>query len=133
MRKIVVNGSFDVIHRGHLELLSYAKSLGDYLLVCIDTDNRITELKGTSRPINIQDDRKLLLQSLKFVDEVLLFDSEKDLEDILKNYKPDVMVKGSDYVGKRIVGRQFCKSIKFYEIVNGYSTTRKIEDIINRR
>lgn len=132
MKKIVVNGSFDIVHRGHLELLHYAKSLGDYLLVCIDTDKRITELKGPKRPINNQEDRKFLLQSMKPVDEVLLFDSKQHLENILEEYQPDVMVKGSDYVGKEIVGRQFCKSIKFYETVNGYSTTEKIQDIIDR-
>lgn len=132
MKKIVVNGSFDIVHRGHLELLHYAKSLGDYLLVCIDTDSRISELKGPNRPINNQEDRKFLLQSIKPVDEVLFFNSKQELEDILEKYQPDAMVKGSDYVGKEIVGRQFCKSIKFYETVNGYSTTEKIQDIINR-
>lgn len=132
MKKIVVNGSFDIVHRGHLELLHYAKSLGDYLLVCIDTDSRISELKGLNRPINNQEDRKFLLESLKSVDEVVLFNSADELENILIKYQPDVMVKGSEYKDKSIVGRQFCKSIKFYETVNGYSTTEKIQDIINR-
>ena len=132
MKKIVVNGSFDIVHRGHLELLHYAKSLGDYLLVCIDTDKRISELKGLNRPINNQEDRKFLLESLKSVDEVVLFNSADELENILIKYQPDVMVKGSEYKDKSIVGRQFCKSIKFYETVNGYSTTEKIQDIINR-
>jgi D-beta-D-heptose 7-phosphate kinase/D-beta-D-heptose 1-phosphate adenosyltransferase len=106
--------------------------LGDYLLVCIDTDSRISELKGPKRPINNQEDRKFLLESIKPVDEVLFFNSKQELEDILEKYQPDAMVKGSDYVGKEIVGRQFCKSIKFYETVNGYSTTEKIQDIIDR-
>ena len=132
MKKIVVNGSFDIVHRGHLELLHHAKSLGDYLLVCIDTDSRISELKGLNRPINNQEDRKFLLESLKSVDEVVLFNSADELENILIKYQPDVMVKGSEYKDKSIVGRQFCKSIKFYETVNGYSTTEKIQDIINR-
>lgn len=133
MKKIVVNGAFDILHRGHLELLNYAKSLGDYLLVCTDTDSRISQLKGPTRPINSQNDRKFLLESLKSVDEVILFDSANELENILIKYQPDVMVKGSEYRDKSIVGSQFCKLIKFYETVNGYSTTQKIQDIINRR
>jgi rfaE bifunctional protein nucleotidyltransferase chain/domain len=131
-KKIVVNGSFDILHRGHIELLKHAKSLGNYLLVCIDTDSRIKELKGDQRPINSQSDRQLLLESMDCVDKVVLFNSEKELEDILEQYQPDIMVKGSDYKDKRIVGKQFCKLIEFYETVDGYSTTKKIQDITNR-
>ena len=82
MKKIVVNGTFDILHRGHLEMLSYARSLGNYLLVAIDTDRRVQELKGPGRPINNQTDRALMLQSLKFVNEVQLFDSKEELEEI---------------------------------------------------
>lgn len=130
--KIVVNGTFDIVHRGHIELLNYAKSLGSYLLVCIDTDSRVKELKGNTRPINVQNDRKFLLENLKSVDEVLFFDSAEGLESILENYKPDIMVKGSDYRGKPIVGSQHCKEIVFVDLVNGYSTTNVIQRITNR-
>lgn len=133
MKKIVVNGSFDIVHRGHLELLRYAKSLGDYLLVCVDTDSRIKELKGNHRPINNQEDRKFLLENIKGVDKVLFFNSREELEKILEEYQPDVMVKGSDYKDKEVVGRQHCKTVNFYQIVNDYSTTKKIQDIITRR
>jgi D-beta-D-heptose 7-phosphate kinase/D-beta-D-heptose 1-phosphate adenosyltransferase len=68
--KIVVNGTFDILHRGHIEMLEYAKSLGNELLVCIDTDNRVRQLKGSTRPINNQADRAFMLQSLKCVDTV---------------------------------------------------------------
>jgi rfaE bifunctional protein nucleotidyltransferase chain/domain len=132
MKKIVVNGSFDIVHRGHLGLLAHAKSLGDHLLVCIDTDDRIKQLKGSTRPVNNQQDRIFLLEQLKPVDEVVLFNSAKELEDILERYQPDVMVKGSEYKHKEIVGKQFCKSIEFYETVHGYSTTKKVQDIIAR-
>ncbi len=131
--KIFVNGTFDIVHRGHLEMINYARSLGDYLLVAIDTDSRVQELKGISRPINNQDDRKLLLHNLRSVDAVMLFDSDQELIDIIKEYKPDIMVKGSDYRNKTIIGFEHCKEIRFYDIVNGYSTTKKIQDIINRR
>jgi D-beta-D-heptose 7-phosphate kinase/D-beta-D-heptose 1-phosphate adenosyltransferase len=129
---IVVNGTFDILHRGHIEMLEYAKSLGNHLLVCIDTDNRVKELKGSERPINNQTDRAFMLQSLKCVDEVWTFNSEEELEFILENYCPDIMVKGSDYRGKPIVGAHLCKDIKFYELVPNYSTTNTIKNIINR-
>ena len=129
---IVVNGTFDILHRGHIEMLEYAKSLGDNLLVCIDTDNRVKELKGPERPINNQIDRAFMLRSLRCVDEVWTFGSEEELEFILENYKPDIMVKGSDYRGKPIVGSHLCKEIKFYELVEQYSTTKIIQRITNR-
>ena len=132
-KRIIVNGSFDIVHKGHVNLLNYAKSLGNYLLVAIDTDARIKELKGEDRPVNQLDERLHLLHNLKAVDEVVYFDSEQQLVDIIKNYNPDVMVKGSDYKNKRIVGAEYCNSIEFYEIENGYSTTNKIQDITNRR
>jgi D-beta-D-heptose 7-phosphate kinase/D-beta-D-heptose 1-phosphate adenosyltransferase len=130
--KIVVNGTFDILHRGHIEMLEYAKSLGNELLVCIDTDNRVRQLKGSTRPINNQADRAFMLQSLKCVDTVWLFDNEAELEYILEAYQPDVMVKGSDYEHKPIVGEHLCKEIKFYELVKNYSTTNIIQRITDR-
>lgn len=132
MTRIFVNGTFDIVHRGHLELLNYARSLGTYLLVAVDTDRRVKELKGSSRPINNQSDRVMLLENLRSVNAVWTFDSDEELRNIIKNYKPDIMVKGSDYRDKPIIGSQYCKEIKFVELVNGYSTTNKIQDIINR-
>lgn len=132
MSKIIVNGTFDIVHRGHIELLNYAKSLGNQLLVCIDTDRRVKELKGEGRPINNQWDRMFMLENLRAVDNVQFFDSAEELEEICKNYQPDIMVKGSDYKDKPIVGSQYCKEIKFVDLVNGYSTTNAIKNIINR-
>jgi D-beta-D-heptose 7-phosphate kinase/D-beta-D-heptose 1-phosphate adenosyltransferase len=130
--KIIVNGTFDILHRGHIELLEYAKSLGEFLLVCIDTDRRVAELKGQDRPINNQNDRQFMLNGLKAVDAVWTFDSEEALENICQMYQPDIMVKGSDYRGKPIVGAKYCKEIKFVELVDGYSTTNIIQRITNR-
>jgi D-beta-D-heptose 7-phosphate kinase/D-beta-D-heptose 1-phosphate adenosyltransferase len=132
MKQIVVNGTFDILHRGHIELLEYAKSLGDYLLVCIDTDERVSELKGLSRPVNTQNDRKYMLESLKCVDSVTTFSSDQELEQILAQYRADIMVKGSDYHGRPIVGAELCKQIIFYERVPNYSTTQTIQRIANR-
>jgi rfaE bifunctional protein nucleotidyltransferase chain/domain len=133
MKKIIVNGTFDILHRGHINLLNYAKSLGNQLLVAIDTDNRVKQLKGNSRPINNQDDRQLLLYNLKSVDIVMTFDNEKDLVNIIKEYNPDIMVKGSDYQGKRIVGQELIPQIIFFDLVNGCSTTNIIQRITDRR
>lgn len=130
--RIVVNGTFDILHRGHIEMLEYARSLGDHLLVCIDTDSRVKELKGPDRPINNQSDRAFMLNALKCVDAVWYFADEAELEYILETYQPDIMVKGSDYEHKRIVGEHLCKEIKFYELVPEYSTTKLIQRITDR-
>ena len=130
--RIVVNGTFDILHRGHIEMLKYARSLGTHLLVCIDTDRRVTELKGLDRPINNQEDRKFMLSALKCVDAVWYFADEAELEYILETYQPDIMVKGSDYEHKRIVGEHLCKEIKFYELVSDYSTTKLIQRVTDR-
>jgi rfaE bifunctional protein nucleotidyltransferase chain/domain len=129
MKKVVVNGTFDVLHPGHLALLNYAKSLGDFLIVAIDTDERVKQLKGPQRPINTQDERKLLLENLRAVDQVVLFNSNEELVDIIK--KCSIMVKGSDYIGQEIVGKDVCPII-FFDRINGYSSTAKIQSIIDR-
>jgi len=122
----MVNGTFDILHRGHIEMLNYAKSKGDYLLVAIDTDRRVSELKGPTRPVNNQEDRKFHLENLKAVDQVLFFDSKEQLIDIMKSYKPDVYVKGSDWQGKSVEAANHCDEIIFYSRVGDYSTTNTI-------
>jgi D-beta-D-heptose 7-phosphate kinase/D-beta-D-heptose 1-phosphate adenosyltransferase len=131
MKTIFVNGTFDILHPGHVQLLNYARSLGDSLIVAIDSDQRVRELKGNSRPINSEDDRKLMLESLRSIDSVWIFNNDQELEDICRLYNP-VMVKGSDYQGKRIVGQQYCKEIVFYDRIEPYSTTQVIQDISSR-
>jgi D-beta-D-heptose 7-phosphate kinase/D-beta-D-heptose 1-phosphate adenosyltransferase len=132
MTRIVVNGTFDILHRGHIELLNYAKSLGEYLLVCIDSDALVSYKKGQHRPINNQWERMLLLKNLKAVDDVKIFNSDKELEEQLCDYRPDIMVKGSDYRNKPIVGAEFCNEINFFERLHEYSTTKTIQDIVDR-
>ena len=133
MTKIIVNGSFDVVHLGHIRLLQYAKSFSSaYVYVLIDTDRRIKELKGNDRPINSQHERLVLLSELKSVDRVDVFDTDEELVNLIRDYKPDIMIKGSDYKGKHIIGAEFCKEIKFYDRLEKYSTTNKIQDIANR-
>ena len=134
MTKVVVNGTFDIIHLGHLRLLDYARSLpNSYVLVLADSDRRIKQLKGNGRPINTEYERCSLLFALKSVDRVETFDSDEELIKLIKDFEPDVMVKGSDYRGKPIIGAEYCKEIKFYDRLGNYSTTNKIQDIAHRR
>ena len=133
MTKIIVNGTFDILHREHLEMLQYAKNQGDYLLVCIDSDERVRKLKGSTRPINNQIDRMFMLNSLKCVDYVKIFNSSEELIELIKLDKPDIMVKGSDWQGKSIVGQEHVNQVIFYDRVGNYSTTNTIQDIANRR
>ena len=132
MKTIFVNGTFDLLHRGHLELLNYAKSLGDYLCVGIDTDDRVKEKKGVKRPIYNQNERKFFLENLKAVDEVRLFSNDSELEDLVKSVKPDIMVVGSDWKEKSVIGSYYAAELKFFDRINDYATTRTIESIIDR-
>lgn len=133
MKKVFVNGAFDVLHSGHLDMLDYAASLGDHLLVAIDTDTRIEYNKGKGRPFNKLSIRKRLMMSLKPVNSVSVFNTDQDLIDLIRRFEPDIMVKGSDWKGKPIIGEEYCKKVIFYERTNGESTTKTIQDFIDRR
>lgn len=126
MKKIFVNGTFDIIHMGHLAMLQYARSLGDYLIVAIDSDERVKQLKGSNRPINNVCERQTLLEHLKTVDEVKVFNTDQDLVDIIKTC--DIMVKGSDYKNQPIIGQDIIE-IVFFDRLLEYSSTKKIEKI----
>jgi len=129
---IFVNGTFDILHRGHLELLNYAKSLGDFLLVGIDSDIRVKEKKGPMRPIHSQEERKFFLENLKSVDSVDIFSSDYELESIIKSFKPDIMVVGSDWKDKSVIGSYYAKKLIFFDRIGDYATTKTIQSIIDR-
>ena len=133
MKKIFVNGTFDVLHPAHIMLLNYSKNQGDYLHVAIDTDTRVKEKKGSSRPIFTQEERKFFLINLKAVDNVSFFSTDEELENIIREYAPDIMIVGSDWKGKPVIGSQFAKELKFYDRIENYSTTTTIQNIIDRR
>lgn len=134
MKKVIVNGTFDILHLGHLRLLQYARSIPDsYVYVLIDSDRRVKELKGDDRPIHNEYERASFLSALKAVDRVDIFDTDQELINYIKNFEPDVMVKGSDYKDKPVIGAEYCKKIIFYDRLEKYSTTNKIQDIVNRR
>ena len=130
--KIFVNGTFDILHPGHIQLLNYAKSLGDTLTVGIDSDRRVAEKKGPSRPVNGVGDRAYMLQNLKAVDHIVIFDSDEELEQCIKVVKPDIMVVGSDWKGKSVIGSMYSAELRFFDRIDEYATTKTIESIIDR-
>jgi D-beta-D-heptose 7-phosphate kinase/D-beta-D-heptose 1-phosphate adenosyltransferase len=129
MKRIFVNGTFDVLHLGHLAMLNFAKSLGNHLVVAIDSDERVRKLKGLSRPINNVVERRVMLENLKAVDSVEIFDTDEDLINIIKTC--DIMVKGGDYKTLPIIGKEFV-TVVLFERIDEYSSTKKIQHIINR-
>ena len=131
-KSVFVNGTFDVLHLGHLALLNYAKSLGDKLFVAIDSDERVRQLKGSTRPIYDAYQRKVMLLNLKAVDEVEIFSSDEELEMWIKQINPTIMVVGSDWRNKTVIGSQYAKRLEFFERIDEYSSTKTIQDIINR-
>ena len=134
MKKVWVNGAFDVLHIGHIKLLEYAKSLGS-VRVGLDTDSRIKMLKGENRPFNTLRDRVDFLHAIKHVNSVAVFDTEERLIDLIKLYEPDYMVIGSDYKDKRIIGREYVKEVVFFDRIADKSTTNILQhekDISNR-
>jgi len=120
---IWVNGCFDVLHIGHIKLLEYAKSFGNHLVVGIDSDTRVSELKGENRPYNNQKNRKEFLESIKYVDNVVIFDNESELKNYLIKYKIDIIVIGDEYKDKRIVGSDIINNVYFFEKLPNLSTT----------
>jgi len=129
-KKVFVNGTFDILHRGHLELLNYAKSLGD-VYVGIDTDECVREKKGPSRPIHTEEERKFLLENLKSVDEVIFFSSEPEFEELIKSLKPDIIVVGSDWKEKSTIKTYYDGELIFFDRREEYSTTKTIQKMSN--
>lgn len=131
---VFTNGCFDILHRGHLELLRFAKSLGDILIVGLNDDESVRRLKGKGRPINKLEDRAFALLSTKWVDFVVPF-SEDTPEKIIRSIKPDVLVKGGDYSIEEIVGADFVMSyggrVEIFPYVKGYSTTAIVDKILS--
>jgi len=132
MTKVFVNGTFDVLHRGHLALLDYAQSQGDEVAVAIDTDSRVREMKGESRPVNSCLDRQVMLLALKSVDKVFSFSSDEELENLIKTYEPDIMIVGSDWKDKTVIGSMYAAELKFFDRLENYATSKTIQSIIDR-
>ena len=130
-KKIVfTNGCFDILHVGHVKYLEVAKSYGDVLILGLNADSSVKKLKGPTRPINTQDDRAYILASLESVDYVVIFEEETPYE-LIKLIKPHVLVKGGDYEGKEVVGKEIADELKLVQFVDGKSTTNTIKRIQN--
>ena len=127
-KTVFVNGTFDILHRGHLVLLRYAKTRG-YVYVGIDTDECIKGKKGPTRPIHNQEERKFLLENLKTVDEVIFFSSEPEFEELIKSLQPDIIIVGSDWKEKSTIKSYYDGELIFFDRMEDYSTTKTIERI----
>ncbi len=121
------NGVFDILHTGHLKLLRHAATLGKRLIVGINSDASVKRLKGDLRPINDEFKRKEQLEQLGFIDEVVIFDNDTPIDEIL-NIKPDIIVKGGDYTVETVVGHEIAR-VEIFPLVEGYSTTETIEKL----
>ena len=129
MKKVFTNGCFDVLHPAHFKLLQFCKSKGK-VIVGLNSDASVKRLKGESRPVFSQEDRKFMLQSCKYVDEVCIFEEDTPL-DLIKNVEPDIIVKGGDYKPEDVVGSNLAQVIIF-EYIDGYSTTKIIKNSSDR-
>ena len=130
-KKIVfTNGCFDILHAGHVRLLAQAAAFGDVLIVGLNTDRSVGELKGSGRPINNEHDRSAMLAGLQSVDFVCLFDESTPLE-LIELIQPDVLVKGGDYNPEDVVGGEMViawgGSVEIVELLEGRSTSNTIE------
>lgn len=134
-KKVVfTNGCFDILHKGHLEIIFRSAELGDILIVALNSDTSVKKLKGESRPVNNEDFRSLMMASLVVVDAVVLFD-ELTPEELIKKIQPHVLVKGGDYTVEQIAGADHVLSkggeVCIIPILEGYSTTKIIQTIRN--
>lgn len=125
--RVWVNGTFDVLHVGHIKLLEFANRFGD-VRVGIDSDDRVKELKGNSRPFNKWEDRAYFMSSIKYVHTVVEFSNDEELREEIKFWSPDFMVIGSDYKNKQIIGSEYAKEIIFFDRIDGYSTSNILGD-----
>ncbi len=124
MDLVFTNGCFDVLHRGHVELLKYCKSMGQ-VIVGLNSDKSVKRLKGSDRPFFSEKDREFMLRACKYVDGVIIFDEDTPY-DLIKKIKPDIIVKGGDYKVEEVVGNDIAK-VKIFNYMNGYSTTKILE------
>jgi rfaE bifunctional protein nucleotidyltransferase chain/domain len=126
--KIWMNGCFDILHHGHFRMIEYAASLGDRLVIGIDTDERIKRMKGENRPYHTTFERLYNLTLIKGVDNVFVFNTDADLIELIRSYKPDIFVIGSDYKDKPIIGSDYVKEIRYFDRIEGFSTTNILEN-----
>lgn len=127
---VFTNGCFDILHAGHVEYLEKSKALGDKLIVGLNSDISVKKFKGPSRPINNEQDRKKVLEALKCVDEVIVFEEESPYE-LIEKLKPDILTKGGDYSLEQIKSKELVSRVEIIPFKEGYSTTKIINRIRN--
>lgn len=131
---VFTNGCFDILHRGHATYLRAAKALGDVLIIGLNADASVRRLKGAARPVNHEEDRAYMLESLACVDYVTIF-AEDTPYNLLSAIRPDILVKGGDYALENVIGREFAREVVLIDFVEGYSTTatiRKLQSEVGR-
>ena len=129
---VLTNGVFDILHKGHIELLKFAKLQGDKLIVAIDSDDRVRKLKGKDRPINNEEDRRKVLETNRYVDSVVTFNSAEELRGLYDTLSPDVLIKGSEWTADEVRERDIIPDniqVKVYPLVGEYSTTNTVQKI----
>lgn len=126
----ITNGCFDPIHIGHIYNLATCKSKVDRLIVFLNSDKSVRQLKGKKKPYQLVHERKFALMSLRYVDDVIIFDDEKHLETLYMKYRPDILFKGIDYHGKDITGQQYAKKIELIPLYSDWSSTKLIEHMM---
>lgn len=122
MRVVFTNGCFDILHRGHIEYLKQSRSLGDFLIVGVNSDASVRRLKGDSRPFNTEANRVAMLEALRCVDKVVVFDADTPYK-IIQEICPNIITKGGDYVAADVVGSDLAQVV-ILPYLDGYSTTR---------
>ena len=125
------NGTFDILHPGHIELFKVARSLGDKVIVATDTDEKIKKDKGFDRPVNDLCHRVAMLEAIKYIDVVLTFNTRQELEDLIQLYQPDILLLGDDWRDGEVVGWEHAGETRFFPRVGGYSSSKTIRKIHN--
>jgi D-beta-D-heptose 7-phosphate kinase/D-beta-D-heptose 1-phosphate adenosyltransferase len=125
--KVWINGTFDILHIGHIRLINFAKSFGS-IRVGLDTDERVREKKGIQRPFNKLEYRMEFISSIAGVDSVVSFGTDDELRNCIKEYEPDIMVIGGEYKYKEIIGLEYVPHIEFFDKIEGISTTKILND-----
>ena len=125
------NGTFDILHPGHMQLFKVARSLGDKVIVATDTDEKIKEDKGEHRPVNDLCYRVAMLEAIKYIDVVLTFGDRQELEGLIQLYTPDILLLGNDWQGGDVVGIEHAKGVRFLPRVGGYASSKTLNKMKN--
>lgn len=129
--RIWMNGCFDVLHYGHFRMIEYAASLGEMLVIGIDGDERVKQMKGKDRPFHTEEQRKFNLMQIKGVSNVVIFHTDEMLREQIQLYKPNIFVIGSDYRNKPIIGGNHAEKIRFFDRIPNLSTTKILNNTKN--